>query len=49
VLFMTLGRKVAAEALGIVLLLAGVVGSGITGERSARCSMRSFFCQIYQR
>jgi len=30
---MTLGRKLAAEALGTALLLAGVVGSGIMGER----------------
>src|SRR4029077_9841516 len=30
---MTLARKVAAEALGTLLLLAAVVGSGIMGER----------------
>jgi glycerol uptake facilitator-like aquaporin len=30
---MTFGRKVAAEALGTMLLLATVVGSGIMGER----------------
>jgi glycerol uptake facilitator-like aquaporin len=32
---MTLGRKVAAEALGTAFLLAAVVGSGIMGERLA--------------
>jgi len=30
---MTFGRKLAAEALGSMLLLATVVGSGIMGER----------------
>jgi hypothetical protein len=30
---MTLARKVTAEALGTLLLLAAVVGSGIMGER----------------
>src|SRR5207244_3059627 len=30
---MTFGRKLAAEALGTMLLLAAVVGSGIMGER----------------
>jgi glycerol uptake facilitator-like aquaporin len=30
---MTLGRKIAAEALGTGMLLAAVVGSGIMGER----------------
>src|SRR5438309_11838465 len=33
---MTLGRAVAAEALGTALLLAIVVGSGIMGERLAQ-------------
>jgi glycerol uptake facilitator-like aquaporin len=32
---MTLGRRVAAEAIGTALLLASVVGSGIMGERLA--------------
>jgi len=32
---MTLGRAVAAEAVGTGLLLAIVVGSGIMGERLA--------------
>jgi glycerol uptake facilitator-like aquaporin len=32
---MTLGRKIAAEAVGTMLLLAAVVGSGIMGERLA--------------
>ena len=30
---MTLGRKITAEAVGTMLLLAAVVGSGIMGER----------------
>src|SRR5258706_9263945 len=32
---MTLGRRLAAEALGAALLLATVIGSGIMGERLA--------------
>ena len=32
---MTLGRRLAAEALGTALLLATVIGSGIMGERLA--------------
>jgi glycerol uptake facilitator-like aquaporin len=32
---MTLGRRVASEAIGSALLLAAVVGSGIMGERLA--------------
>jgi glycerol uptake facilitator-like aquaporin len=32
---MTLGRRVTAEGMGTALLLAGVVGSGIMGERLA--------------
>src|SRR5258706_6572079 len=32
---MTLGRRVAAEAIGTALLLAAVVGSGIMGDRLA--------------
>src|ERR1700736_4091839 len=32
---MTLARRLAAEALGTAFLLAGVVGSGIMGERLA--------------
>lgn len=32
---MTLGRRLAAEGAGTALLLAGVVGSGIMGERLA--------------
>ena len=32
---MTLGRRLAAEGVGTALLLAGVVGSGIMGERLA--------------
>ncbi|HYR95431.1 MAG TPA: MIP/aquaporin family protein [Candidatus Binatus sp.] len=32
---MTLGRRLTAEAVGTALLLAGVVGSGIMGERLA--------------
>src|SRR5213596_3553459 len=32
---MSLGRRLTAEAVGTALLLAGVVGSGIMGERLA--------------
>jgi glycerol uptake facilitator-like aquaporin len=32
---MTLGRRLTAEGAGTALLLAGVVGSGIMGERLA--------------
>ena len=32
---MTLGRRIAAEAVGTAMLLAAVVGSGIMGERLA--------------
>src|SRR5262245_54089234 len=32
---MTLGRRLTAEGVGTALLLAGVVGSGIMGERLA--------------